>query len=413
MRILEINKFNFVQGGADKYYLDITEDLKKAGHEVANFCVSHEKNLKSDYDKYFVSPLDFSMSNGAFGEIKNGFKIVGRTLWSFEAAKKIEQLILDFKPDVAHIHTIYHQLSPSILSVLKKHKIPVVMTVHDFGLISCNYVRYHHGKLCSHTINGNFWKAIAYKCVKDSYLASALEALTFYFHKQINIYKKSIDYIIFPSIFHASEHEKAGFSVSQSQVVNNYFEADKYKANYKTGNYIFFIGRIFPEKGLDTLISAYSKSSTKLKLVIGGDGPELEKMKKLAKDLKVNAKFLGYMKNSDVLKYISNSAFTVFPSRALENQPLVVLESMALGKPVIASKNGGTPEIITGKVDGLLFEAGNIDELAEKITALSSSKKNIVAMGRKARSTVKNRYNKKRHLEKLTTIFELLAKNYN
>jgi len=411
MRVLQINKFHTVQGGADKYYLDLTKELKMAGHQVANFAMQRPDNQHSEWSQYFVSQLDFSLSSNPLKNIKNTLRVIGRSFWSIEAAKKLERLIKDFQPDVAHLHTFYHQLSPSILPVLKKYNIPVIMTVHDYNLISCNYVRYHHNAICSHSINGNYWKAIIHKCVKDSYLASMVEALNHYLFKWLKIYEKHVDLFIFPSKFHAAEHGNSELKMKNTITINNYFEANGTIDNNEIGDYIFYVGRLSPEKGVDTLIKAYAKAETHLKLIICGDGPQLKELKSLAAELKTNVEFLGYLPNEQVLNYLVKSAFKVFPSRALENQPLVILESMALGKPVIASNVGGISELIENEKNGLLFESGNEDELAIKIKELSDDSNKLLRLGLKAKQTIEQEFNKNLHFNKLINIYNQMLQN--
>lgn len=77
----------------------------------------------------------------------NKLRYAFRVIYSFEAKKKFEALIRDFKPDIIHYHNIYHQLSPSILSVAKKYKIPTVMHLHDYKLISANYNLFSNGHI--------------------------------------------------------------------------------------------------------------------------------------------------------------------------------------------------------------------------------------------------------------------------
>ena len=119
MKILEINKFNYQKRGAEKHYLDVIELLKSKGHEVAIFSMEHEKNLPSAWQKYFVSKVGYTSEFSLLEKIKGSL----RMFYSFEAKKKINGLLDEFKPDIVHVHNIYHQLSPSVLSVLKKHKI--------------------------------------------------------------------------------------------------------------------------------------------------------------------------------------------------------------------------------------------------------------------------------------------------
>ena len=133
MKILQINKFLYPRGGAETYLFGLSELLKKNGHEVIYFSQKNPKNISTDNKKFFVSDLE--LGKFSFGML---FK-VGRIFWSFEAERKIAKLIKKEKPDIVHIHNIYHQISPSILRAIKKAGIPIVMTVHDFKLIDPNY----------------------------------------------------------------------------------------------------------------------------------------------------------------------------------------------------------------------------------------------------------------------------------
>jgi len=128
MKILEINKFHFVKSGADRHFLDLIKLLRSKGHEVAVFAMDHPKNEFSPWSKYFVSYVGYGEKDSLYHKAKGVF----RMFYSLEARNKVNKLLDDFKPEIVHIHNIYHQISPSILSAIKKRGIPVVMTVHDY-----------------------------------------------------------------------------------------------------------------------------------------------------------------------------------------------------------------------------------------------------------------------------------------
>jgi len=130
MKILFVNKFFYLNGGAETVFFQEREFLLQQGHKVVDFSMADEKNNPSPYAGYFVKGKNFS--NGK--KIYHKFRQAVSLIHSFEAVKKIEELILREKPQIAHLHNIYHQLTPSIISVLKKHHIKVVLTLHD-----CNF----------------------------------------------------------------------------------------------------------------------------------------------------------------------------------------------------------------------------------------------------------------------------------
>ena len=103
--------------------------------------------------------------------------------------------------------------------------------------------------------------------------------------------------------------------------------------------------------------------------------------------------------------------FCVVPSLWYENMPFSILESFAYGKPVIASRIGGIPEIINDGDNGTLFTPGNVNELSKKIKKLWKNSKLVERMGRKSRSLVKQRYNPENHYIKLISVYEKAIKD--
>lgn len=144
MKILLINNYHYSRDGVTRAYFDLAEILTAHGHEVAFFSAHSEKETPTPWSKYFVSATDFEGNKiGLFTKMK----LIAKGFYNFEAKNRLARLLREFKPDVAHLHNIYHHLSPSIIGVLKKNKIPIVMTLHDYALVSPNYNLYAGGKI--------------------------------------------------------------------------------------------------------------------------------------------------------------------------------------------------------------------------------------------------------------------------
>ena len=137
MKILMIHKFHYIEGGAERYVFNLTDLLNLKGHEVVPFSMHHPDNADHRYQRYFSSYFNPSQFAGTLAEI---FKNSWRAIYNKEAREKLSDLIQDVQPDIAHVHSIYHHLSPAILSVLKKNRLPVVMTLHDYKVICPNYI---------------------------------------------------------------------------------------------------------------------------------------------------------------------------------------------------------------------------------------------------------------------------------
>ncbi|MDI3496435.1 MAG: hypothetical protein PWQ35_456 [Patescibacteria group bacterium] len=387
MRILQVNKFHYPRGGADKYYLELGEALTVAGHQVAYFSMQHPKNIASDFDKYFVSRLSFNE-----GGWRDKLKAPGRIIYSLEAKRKFEALVLDFKPDIIHIHNIYHQLSPSILDVAKKYKIPVVMHLHDYKLICPNYQLFCRGQICEACKKRRYFNCVRRRCFKNSFSQSLLAAIEMTIHhKWLKIYQKNISLFIAPSKFMKNKVSEYGWDEKKIKVIYNFF-SNSLKAgaeelrNKKEKDYLFYFGRLSEEKGISTLIEAAALSKQQLK--IAGLGPELDHLKDLAKKLKVEADFLGFKTGEELKKLIMEARAVVLPSIWYENMPLSMLEALSLKTIVIASAQGGLPEIIKPGYNGFLFTALDAKDLATKIKELKNF--NLDVLRENARLSVAN-----------------------
>ncbi|MBU0497560.1 MAG: glycosyltransferase [Candidatus Thermoplasmatota archaeon] len=401
MKVLLINKFYFLKGGAEKHFFDVKDLLEKNGHEVVVFSMKHEKNETSPYEKYFVSNVDFK--NVRFD--KNGLRTAGRMFYSFEAERKISQLIKKEKPDIAHVHNIYHQISPSVLLALKKHSIPIVLTMHDYKILCPNYLFFTKGKICERCRGYNYWQAIKYRCLKNSMPASTLACIEMYFHKIFKIYEDSVNVFISPSQFLIKKIREWDVPIIEIRHLPNFVNLEE--AEYvKPGNYFLYFGRLSREKGLKTLVEAAKGQSFKLK--IAGIGPmENELKKKVSEENINNIEFLGYKSGNDLKEIIKNSLAVVVPSEWYENQPLTILEASVFGKPAIGSNVGGIPEMINDGKSGYLFETGSIKDLREKMNRLNTDYKLVADMGQEAFKFAQSRSSEE-YYKKLNKIYASL-----
>lgn len=138
--------------------------------------------------------------------------------------------------------------------------------------------------------------------------------------------------------------------------------------NYKV---VLFVGRLHPVKNVDLLLRSFGciDKLNECILVIIGDGPEKQRLINLANSLNISNRvfFEGFKPKETVLEFMKASDVLVLPS-LVEGQPRVVLEAWATGLPVVASKRPGLENLINDRVDGLLFDLGAEERLAEAIS---------------------------------------------
>ncbi len=408
MKILQVNKFNYLRGGAERYFLEVSRALSEAGHEVAVFSMHHPKNWTGPWNKYFVSRISFNDSKW-----RDYLLAPSRIIYSLEAKIKFDRLVRDFRPDIIHVHNIYHQISPSILDVAKKYKIPVLMHVHDYKLICPNYKLFTEGQVCYRCLGQRYCQATKHKCFRGSRVASLLVTVEMYIHhKLLKIYENGVKHYIAPSRFIADTFSKFYYPTKNFSVLYNFID-EKFLTrdiNFAPADYLLFYGRLSEEKGIATLIAALDRvKNKKLKLIIAGEGPAIDKLKREAWAFNFGRRveFVGAKYGEELNDLIDRARAVIIPSVWLENMPFVLLESLALGKIVIASKIGGMPEIITDQVNGFLFAPGDEVDLANKIEALE--KNDLKKMALAARQSVSN-LTLDKHLLQLLDIYKKIIK---
>lgn len=401
MNILSIQKFFYLHGGGSRYFFEVSKLLRRHKHKLAFFAMHYERNKSSKWSKYFVNYLSFEKVS-----LKDGFKLLGRMLYSFEARKKISQLLSMFKPNIIHLYDIYHHISPSILPELKKRKIPVVQTLGDYHFIAPNYNLFHDGRICEITKKNLYYKAILHKCVKDSYLASLAEVIEKYIHFLLGWERDYVDYFLAPSLFMKRKLIEYGLPDEKIIHLPHFVDYRQFEPNFDVGNYILYFGRLSEEKGLSFLLEVIGRLP-KVKLKIAGRGPKKEKLKEqIERHGLLNVKLVGFLDGKELKHIIMNSRFTILPSIWFENAPLSILESFVSGKPVIGSNIGGIPELIKDGYNGLLFKPGNVDDLVEKINCLWSNSSKVIKMGKNARECVEKYFSPDDHYEKLMEIYK-------
>jgi glycosyltransferase involved in cell wall biosynthesis len=405
MKILFVNKYYHPSGGPEKVVLQSKEKLESLGDKVILFSMQHPRNLATPYSKYFVSNVDYNGSNSILNKTRMALNI----FYSWEAKKKMELLLDEEKPDIAHLHNIYHQISPSILPALKKRNIPVVMTLHDFKLVCPNYIFLREGQLCEECEGKHFYKAVKYKCVKGSYFKSLTCAIEMYFHKIFRLYE-NVDRFIVLSQFSKERFILYGLSEDKLIFLPNYIDLPFLPKKEINDRYILFFGRLSDKNGIYTLTKAM-KRLPEIKLLILGEGEQEELISDYIRENAMrNVQILGFKQGEELRKLIRESYFTIFPNHYYHLCPMSILESFAFGKPVIGSNLGSVPELIEDGVNGLLFEPKNVEKLAEKIRYLYHHPLLAQKMGMAARERAEEKYSEEEYYKKLLGLYDALIK---
>lgn len=359
MRVLVVNKFFYPRGGDCVAAISLERLLRERGFATAVFAMDYPENLRTEYGGYFAPEVAFS--GGVAAKLKAAARIFGGA----GVKPAFARLLSDFRPDVVHFNNIHSYLSPEIVRMAKKFGARTVWTLHDYKLVCPAYSCLSGGKICEECVGGGKSAVLGKRCMKGSRSASLLaywEAL-YWNCKKLERYT---DAFVCPSEFMASKMRQGGFSEEKLRVVCNFVDPAKVEnlqVKTERGDYYVYVGRLSPEKGVETLLKAAVQFPYPLK--IAGDGPSLDSLRERFGRCGT-VEFLGRQNAEHVRALLENARFSVMPSEWYENNPLSVIESLCLGTPVVGARVGGIPELVRPG-EGLLFRSGSVDSLSNSI----------------------------------------------
>ena len=401
MRILHVDKFLRRQGGAAGYMLDVAELQRTQGHDVEFFAMAHPNNAAATYAHLFPRLVELEPPPPS---LSGRLDATATMLWSGRAAKAMAAVADAFQPDVVHMHNIYHQLSPAILRPLAKRGIAMVLTAHDYKLVCPSYRMLDGENLCDACLGGRVHQATLRRCKDGSLAASAVLTLESGLHRLTRAYKP-IHRFVAPSHFLADKLRSGGIWPDRVRQLNNFVDPSNIAPRQGNGDGFISVGRLSPEKGVDTAIRAIGLLKD-ARLTIAGDGPEREALERLAGDVAPGRiEFVGHVTPTDVAALNAGARAAILAARWYENMPLSVLETLAAAVPMVVTDLGGLPELVTDGVNGLVVPSGNPQSLADALARLSENSGLAYELGRKGREGVLANHDPADHLVALDAIY--------
>ncbi|HXE64421.1 MAG TPA: glycosyltransferase [Bryobacteraceae bacterium] len=308
-------------------------------------------------------------------------------------------------PDIVHFHNIYGRLTTSILPLTRKRGIPSVMTVHDYKVACPAHLMLRNGKPCMACLDGRYIRCALHRCHKGNLAASTVCTIETWHARRSGSYD-AVSAFLCPSRFIADILEQSGIDESRIIYHPNCVDPDSYEPAYE-GSYALFTGQLSHEKGIGTLLEAVKGTGIPLK--IAGTGPLLQSLEnQVANSGLKNISFEGHCTGEPLAALYRKAALVVVPSQWFENAPMVILEAFAYGKPVVAARIGGIPEMVDEGRTGRLFMPGNVMELRHALSSLWNRPDELRRMGFTARAAVETRFSEKRRVTALITIYERL-----
>ena len=315
--------------------------------------------------------------------------------------RRLSKELAALRPDVIHAHNLYPWISPSALIAAKRANIPVVMTVHHYGLTCPVLTHFRHGRVCTDCVTTSELSCVRNNC-RDSHIESALYALRAAVARRMRWFLDHVSVFVALSEFSKRQLVAAGFPADRIVIRPNMVNVLKEQPAATEGGYVAYAGRITYEKGVDLLCEAARAANLPLRIAGDVSGwPELQR------DHADHVQFEGILRDGALDSFYRNARMLVVPSRWWEVCPLVVLEAMNLGVPVLAARTGGLPEMIEDGLSGLLFEPGHRSDLADKMRLLWNDAQLRHRCVAAARIRVTEKYDAGRYIYDLMSIYSL------
>lgn len=408
MRILFVNNFFGPFGGAELSTYLTYEELRKDGHDVFFFATDRKPFFEENYksSEFFPKHTDYDDPLPLAEKILNLPKI----FYNIDVQQKFEIVLKRTKPDIVHCGNIHYHLTPSILDSCRKHNIPVVLTIRDVrlmcpaGTLMLRGDKYCEQELC---IKDSPLHCIKHRCYEKSMIKSFLVTAEFYFRKLHKLYD-SVDTFIAPSQAMFELAIRSGIPKKKLTVLNNFIDDSflNIKPRYDSNPYFLYVGRLSKEKGVSLLIRAMANLPREASLHIVGEGPDEVFLKELTlKNGLTNVFFKGYKQGDALLEEYQGALASIVPSNWFENFSRTVIESIALGKPVVGSDVGGIQEVIEHNVNGFIFERGNLEALTIHLKRIHENPAVAIEMGKNAKEKAIEKYNSNIYFTRIIDIY--------
>jgi glycosyltransferase involved in cell wall biosynthesis len=224
-------------------------------------------------------------------------------------------------------------------------------------------------------------------------------------HNYLRTWHQQVDMFIALSAFARQKFVEGGLPSEKVTVKPNFMLDPDVEKN--GGDYFLFVGRLSPEKGISTLLESWEHLCD-IPLMIAGDGSLLPSAQTAAtmQESKKVISVLGRVPHEQILTLMRGARCLVFPSGWYEGFPMTIVEAFACGLPVIVSKLGSMPEIVTDGVTGLHVAPGDPEDLAVKVRWAWSHPHEMRQMGLAARREYEEKYTAEKNYQMLIDIYE-------
>ena len=382
MKILLVHNFYQQPGGEDQVFSAEDALLQSHGHKV----------------------IRYTLHNNSVPDL-TGLKLAKVTLWNQQSYRDLKSVIQGERPDLMHVHNTFPLISPSAYQAAQSERIPVVQTLHNYRLLCPNALFFRNGSTCEDCLGKRVpWPGILHACYRESRPATGVVALMLSAHRLLKTWDKNVDQYVVLTEFSRQKFIQGGLPKEKITVKPNFLETD-HGIGSGEGHYAIFIGRLAPEKGIETLLQAWKQLNGKVPLKIFGDGPLSLRVRKAAENTE-EIEYLGHQPRSELFQYLQHASFLIFPSLWYEGFPMTITEAFASGLPVIGSNVGSLTSLIQHGVNGRHFQPGNAQDLVRQVEWALDNPKEINQMRIAARKEFEEHFTREINYTLVMKIYE-------
>jgi len=362
----------------------------------------HERSL---LEKNGVEVVPFERFNDDLDDstFAKRVRIARECVWSNDSFAAIRDLVRKTRPDVAHFHNTFPQISPSGYAACKDLRVPVVQTLHNYRLLCPGGLLMRGGRPCEECASGALLPSLRYRCYRNSLSATIPVAWMLYRNRRRGIYAFQVDRYIALTRFARGKFGGGVLPADRISVRPN-FLSEPPSPGEGRGGYVVYVGRLSEEKGVLPLLAGW-KFLPGVLLKIVGDGPLRGRMEEAARQGRMNVEFLGYRGNAEAVAIVREARLSVLPSLCYESFPLTVIESYACGTPVVASRIGGLAEIVRDGVTGATVRPDDPADIAFTVRGLLADPGRLSELRGNARREFESLYAPDRAFDTLLEIY--------
>lgn len=389
MRILLVHNRYQQPGGEDMVFTSEASLLAAHGHAV--------RQLVFDNDE--IAPHRSALDS---------VRLAGATVWSQHGYTEVRKAIRTFRPDLVHFHNTFPLISPAGYYAARAERVPVVQTLHNFRLLCANGLFYRDGHICEDCLGKPVpLPGVIHACYRESRAASGAVVTMQSVHRALRSWTRMVDRYIVLGEFARQKFIQGGLPANKIVIKPNFVPDPPVGDGH--GRYALFVGRLSPEKGIRALLRAWERLGETIPLKIAGDGPLAADVADAARRLP-GIEWLGRLSPTAVTTAMQGAALLVFPSEWYEGLPRTIIESFAVGTPVVASNLGTMGEVIRDGETGLHFQPGDSADLARVVADAFAHPTDLARMRGQARAEFEMRYTAEDNYRTLMDIYSHASK---